>query len=360
MSGASYSIICPTFEGEKKLPALIECLEANIKTVEAFPEIIFVVDASSDSSIAVLTHFQESHPNMKMTIHENSVNLGPAQSRNVGVQIASGEIILFLDDDCRPSPTWYLDLDSAWKSVSAKTMGIGSVIIPSELNSFNGRYSSVFSPIKPWPLMPREVSLVRRIKNYYWTPNPKIHGAAYLSGASMSFRNEAFTKVGGFSPSLRISEDIEICEKMRKLYGDNCLEVVDTYTMFHDFSDKFSSTLKRSYRYGLGSGKNFWRGVGSLSFNPGPLLIFTVFVALLASSAISGEFTESLTPIASLSLLLVVFSYSLFVTWGKAPQRLPLIERPKFGLAFLLSELANTLGFFSASLIAIKSRRKPQ
>ena len=359
MSGASYSIICPTFEGEKKLPALIECLEANIKTVEAFPEIIFVVDASSDSSTAVLTHFQESHPNMKMTIHENSVNLGPAQSRNVGVQIASGEIILFLDDDCRPSPTWYLDLDSAWKSVSAKTMGIGSVIIPSELNSFNGRYSSVFSPIKPWPLMPREVSLVRRIKNYYWTPNPIFHGAAYLSGASMSFRNEAFTKVGGFSPSLRISEDIEICEKMRKLYGDNCLAVVDTYSMPHDFSDKFGSTLRRSYRYGLGSGKNFWRGEGGFSFNPGPLLICVFFLAFLAVCEAGGISAENFPLIASITLLIVIFSYSLFVTGGRPRQSLRLIERPKFGLAFLLCELANTLGFFSASLIAIKSRRKP-
>ena len=359
MSGASYSIICPTFEGEKKLPALIECLEANIKTVEAFPEIIFVVDASSDASTAVLTHFQDSHPNMKMTIHKNSENLGPAQSRNVGVQLASGEIILFLDDDCRPSPTWYLDLDSAWKSVSAKTMGIGSVIIPSELNSFNGRYSSVFSPIKPWPLMPREVSLVRRIKNYYWTPNPIFHGAAYLSGASMSFRNEAFTKVGGFSPSLRISEDIEICEKMRKLYGDNCLAVVDTYSMPHDFSDKFGSTLRRSYRYGLGSGKNFWRGEGGFSFNPGPLLICVFFLAFLAVCEAGGISAENFPLIASITLLIVIFSYSLFVTGGRPRQSLRLIERPKFGLAFLLCELANTLGFFSASLIAIKSRRKP-
>ena len=359
MSGASYSIICPTFEGEKKLPALIECLEANIKTVEVFPEIIFVVDASSDSSTAVLTHFQESHPNMKVTIHKNSENLGPAQSRNVGVHIASGEIILFLDDDCRPSPTWYLDLDSAWKSVSATTMGIGSVIIPSDLNSFNGRYSSVFNPIKPWPLIPIEVSLVRRIKNYYWTPNPIVHGAAYLSGASMSFRNEAFTKVGGFSPSFRISEDIEICEKMRKLYGDNCLSVVDTYSMPHDFSDKFGSTLKRSYRYGLGAGKNFWRGVGNLSFNPGPLLISAFFVAFLAVCKATRISAENVPLIASIALLMVIFSYSLLVTWGKTPQRLPLIERPKFGLAFLLCELANTFGFFSASIIAIKSRRKP-
>ena len=359
MSGASYSIICPTFEGEKKLPALIECLEANIKTVEAFPEIIFVVDASSDASTAVLTHFQDSHPNMKMTIHKNSENLGPAQSRNVGVQLASGEIILFLDDDCRPSPTWYLDLDAAWKSVSATTMGIGSVIIPSESNSFNGRFSSVFSPIKPWPLMPREVSLVRRIKNYYWTPNPIFHGAAYLSGASMSFRNEAFTKVGGFSPSLRISEDIEICEKMRKLYGDNCLAVVDTYSMPHDFSDKFGSTLRRSYRYGLGSGKNFWRGEGGFSFNPGPLLICVFFLAFLAVCEAGGISAENFPLIASITLLIVIFSYSLFVTGGRPRQSLRLIERPKFGLAFLLCELANTLGFFSASLIAIKSRRKP-
>ena len=98
MPNYSYSIVCPTFQGEKKLAELIVCLEENIKSVDVFPEIIFVIDNSSDSSSVVLNDFQKSHPKIMMTIHTNSINLGPAQSRNIGVQLSTGSVILFLDD----------------------------------------------------------------------------------------------------------------------------------------------------------------------------------------------------------------------------------------------------------------------
>jgi len=355
---SSYSLVCPTYEGEKNLSALINCLEANIEGARVFPEIIFVIDNSSDSSNVVLTDFQNAHPDIRIVIHINSINLGPAQSRNIGVQMATGDIVLFLDDDCRPTPSWYSDLDAAWESVPPSVMGIGSFIVPSEIESFNGRFCLAFSPIKPWPLIYGKLSLVRRIKNYYRTPNPVSSNPAYLSGASMSFRKDAFTNVGGFTSSLRNSEDIEICEKLRRHYGDECLVIVETYSMPHDFSESFINTVKRSYAYGLGSGKNFWSGAGGLSFNPGPPLILGLFALFLATYALSGASAQKLPLSASLLLLILILSYSLFVTGGTAPLKLRFIERPKFGLAFFFCECSNTLGFFSAPLIAINSRKK--
>jgi glycosyltransferase involved in cell wall biosynthesis len=302
----------------------------------------------------VLTDFQNAHPEIRIVVHINSINLGPAQSRNIGVQMATGSVILFLDDDCRPMPHWYSDLGAAWESVPLTVMGIGSFIVPSELNSFNGQFCLIFSPIKPWPIIPGNLSLVRRIKNYYRTPNPVSLGPAYLSGASMSFRKEAFTKVGGFSPSLRISEDIDICQKLRTQFGDKSLVIIDTYSMPHDFSNNFLNTLKRSFSYGQGSGKNFWRGDGGLSFNPGPLLILALISLFLVIYSLSGASVKNLPLIASLLLLSLIFFYSLLVTGGHASDRLRLFERLKFGLAFLLCECANTLGFFSASIVGIK------
>jgi hypothetical protein len=124
--------------------------------------------------------------------------------------------------------------------------------------------------------------------------------------------------------------------------------------MPHEFAKDFGDSLRRSYIYGLGAGKNFWRGEGGLSFNPGPLLILAFFFTFLVAYAVSAAPAEYLKSSASLFLIIVIFCYSLFVTRSIAPKKLHFIERPRFGLAFFLCELLNALGFFCASLMAIK------
>lgn len=357
MPGLSLSVVCATYQGEKNLPALINCLEMNFTKNAHNPEIVFVIDNSCDSSEALLEEFRKSSSGKKIIIHKNQTNLGPAQSRNIGVELASGDIILFLDDDCRPNPTWYMDFSAAWNSAASQIQGIGGFVDSTELETFNGQYSAVFQPIRPWPLVPEKISLFQKLRNYYKTPNPVTHGVSYLAGANMSFRKKAFVNIGGFSPSLRIAEDIAICHRLRKVYGDNCLSVRDELSMPHEFTKSFTNSVRRSFAYGLGSGKNYWGRSGALSFNPGPGLIIGLLSLFAIVTLMTGNSKQRVLAYAVTFLILETFFYSLFVIQSKVKWPIPFQKRIKLGFAFLVCEMANTLGFMGGLRFIFSSRR---
>ena len=358
MSVLAFSIVCPTYEGEKKLAALIDCLDSNFENVTNYPEIIFVVDNSSDSSQDLLDKYKKNHPEKKIIVHNNETNLGPAESRNIGVKLSSGAVILFLDDDCRPNPTWYTDFSSAWSRAASDIQGIGGFVIPTEQETFNGKYCAAFSPIKPWPLSPDNISVMEKLKNYYYTPNPVTHGVSYLAGANMSFKKEAFTKVGGFTPSLRIAEDIAICKNLRNNFGDNCLTVIDSLSIPHEFTESFMNTVRRSYRYGLGSGKNYWTGNGAFSLNPGPVLVVGSIVLSFVFSSITTSSTSESLVYSSVFLLFELLFYALLVTRDNSMKLLSFVQRFTLGFAFLICEFANNIGFISDIRFLFSSRRK--
>ena len=358
MSGLSFSVVCPTYQGEKNLPALFTCLENNFRENTDVPELIFVIDNSSDGSQALLEEFRKSYPDKKIEIHRNQTNLGPAKSRNIGVELAEGEIILFLDDDCRPNPHWYRDFSAAWNSAASQIQGIGGFVVPTEIETFNGQYCSAFQPIRPWPLVPEKISFFQKIKNYYQTPNPVTYGVTYLAGANMSFRRKAFINIGGFSPSLRIAEDVTICHGLREAYGDNCLSVIEELLMPHEFTKSFPNTVRRSFTYGLGSGKNFWDRKGAFSLNPGPGLIFAILFLFVFVSSIGSNSLRQVLVYSFSFLILEIFFYSLLVTQSKVKFSTPLGERIKLGFAFLICEMANTLGFISALRLLSRGRRR--
>jgi glycosyltransferase involved in cell wall biosynthesis len=360
MPNLTFSIVCPTYQGEKNLPALIKCLEINFKENLDNPEIIFVIDNSSDDSESVLNEFRKNHPENKIILHKNQKNIGPAESRNIGVEMASGEIILFLDDDCRPNPNWYVDISKAWNSADAHIQGIGGLIVPSELETFNGKYCSAFQPIRPWPLVPEKISFFHKLKNYYQTPNSVTHGVGYLAGANMSIRKVSFINVGGFSPTLRIAEDIGLCKSLRKAYGDNCLVVLDILFMPHDFTDSFKNTLRRSYGYGLGSGRNFWAGNGAFSVNPGPGLIVGLLLLFLFPSASTFNSTKTILYSLIIFLMAEILFYTFFVIQKNENRKIPSLQGIKFGFAFLMCETANTLGFFFGLSFTLSKTRRIQ
>jgi glycosyltransferase involved in cell wall biosynthesis len=58
-------------------------------------EIIFINDKSDDDTLNVLL----SYKNERVIIINNDSNLGPAKSRNIGLKIAKGDYIIFIDSD---------------------------------------------------------------------------------------------------------------------------------------------------------------------------------------------------------------------------------------------------------------------
>ncbi len=98
------SIVVPFYNGERFLPRLVESIVASHKASsgDIFIELIIVVDSmESDLSLLSLMVVQAvgDNANILPVIRKNELNLGVAQSRNIGQRLSSGKFIAFIDQD---------------------------------------------------------------------------------------------------------------------------------------------------------------------------------------------------------------------------------------------------------------------
>lgn len=88
------SVIIPVCNSEKYLRQCLDSvLHQNINDIE----IICVDDHSTDSSVDILEAYNKKDP--RLTIIQNNVNLHAGVCRNIGLEKAKGEYVLFLDAD---------------------------------------------------------------------------------------------------------------------------------------------------------------------------------------------------------------------------------------------------------------------
>lgn len=89
------SVIIPVYNTEKYLP---ECIESLINQTLDDIELIFVNDASTDSSRSLLEEYGQKY-SQKIKIINLTANIKQGGARNCGIGIASGEYIGFVDSD---------------------------------------------------------------------------------------------------------------------------------------------------------------------------------------------------------------------------------------------------------------------
>lgn len=91
---ALVSIITPTFNSAKYIAETIQSVQNQ--TYSNW-EMIIVDDASSDETITVIEKVQEN--DSRIILVRQKKNVGPAITRNTGIQKASGKFMTFLDAD---------------------------------------------------------------------------------------------------------------------------------------------------------------------------------------------------------------------------------------------------------------------
>lgn len=87
------SIIIPVHNVEEYLE---KCLNSIIFQINEQDEIILINDNSQDSSEEICKKFAEQYNNIKF---ENGVYGGPSKTRNIGIKMATGKYIMFVDSD---------------------------------------------------------------------------------------------------------------------------------------------------------------------------------------------------------------------------------------------------------------------
>lgn len=192
MNVSEISVIVPSFNGVKKLPALLKALENQ--TVNGF-ELIVVLDGSTDGSLELLQKYNSNKFHLKVI---NQKNKGRAGARNAGADNATGNLLVFYDDDMRPTE------DSLERHIAFHlkhpnaVLGGNQMENPAEAKTDFDRYRCKIR--KKWNAPFKELTELR-IDNFH------------LTAANFSVNKFVFIGLGGFDESVTDAEDILLAYK---------------------------------------------------------------------------------------------------------------------------------------------------
>lgn len=89
------SIVIPAYQAEKYLG---RCLASVVGRLACTTQVIVVDDASRDGTRSIARSFVQSHPR-EVQLLSHPDNLGVSASRNSGLAVAAGRLVMFLDAD---------------------------------------------------------------------------------------------------------------------------------------------------------------------------------------------------------------------------------------------------------------------
>jgi len=101
-AGVELSIVCPIFNEEESIPALVQSLLAVAEQVNCSFEIILVNDGSTDGSAELLA--KAARTRRKIKIIEFRFNAGQTAALMAGIDHAAGQIIVTIDADLQNDP----------------------------------------------------------------------------------------------------------------------------------------------------------------------------------------------------------------------------------------------------------------
>ena len=215
-------------------------------------EIVLIIDQNTE----LLDKFKKDLKSFKDIKIGLSTLHGLSNARNKGVELSSGDIIAFIDDDAVADPNWVTNLAKGY--IHQSIIGVGGKIKPLWIDS----------TIAHW--IPEE---------FYWamgcsykSQRDEKHYIRSNFGSNMSFRKDVFEKIGNFDSRLgivgnlmRTGEETEFSLRATN-YIKNSKIVYDpdviVYHKIFNFRKSISYLLKRCYSYGYAMGE-INNGIGS-------------------------------------------------------------------------------------------------
>ena len=119
MMGEKISVIVPVYNVEDYLE---RCVESILQQTYAHFELILINDGSTDSSGQICDHLASQYENIKVYHIENA---GVSNARNMGIQLATGSWVTFIDSDDFVTQDYLATLASA-----VEGLNVGFVIAP--------------------------------------------------------------------------------------------------------------------------------------------------------------------------------------------------------------------------------------
>lgn len=221
------SVLIPTFNRVDQLRECINSLKKQTLESQEY-EIIIVDDGSSDQTPELGQSFSVSSEGHIRYFRQT--NQGPAAARNFGIQNAKGEVVAFIDDDCRAERNWLEELVKGYSD--PKVGGTGGRIISPLKETLADRYCF-------------HVGLLE-------TPKMKEDRVEYVITANASFRKKAVLEIGGFDEHFVFpgGEDPDISYRLTQ---SGYRLIYNPFAIVNHYHPRSLNTLRKTFfNYGMG------------------------------------------------------------------------------------------------------------
>lgn len=311
------SVIVPAYNAAE---TIANCLTALQRQTRRPDEIIVVDDGSTDETVRIAQAF-----GVRVL---TQAHRGPAAARNLGVQVACGDIVMFTDADCEPLVDWVEQMQKPFENPNV--VGV------------KGTYRS-----QQKQLIARLVQLEFEDK---YDRMRRYETIDFIDTYSAAYRRKAFIHLGGFSEIFPIAsvEDVEFSFRVaeRRLR----LVFAPQAQVWHTHPTKLIHYLRRKARYG------YWRALvylwhsqkiqGDSHSDP----IFKVQFVLVMSSGLSvlmGLWNPMYLPLIVLMALgLVMTAVPFAIRTARKDWRIALLALPIHSLRAVVQSFALVVGFF--------------
>jgi O-antigen biosynthesis protein len=179
------SVVICSLNGEATIR---DCLEGCTQLDYPDYEVIVIDDGSTDATAAIARQY-----GVRVL---STPNRGLSNARNTGLELATGSIVAYTDDDARPDPHWLTYLVHAF--AHSDHVAVGGPNIPP----------------------PGDGLVAHCVSN---APGGPMHvlvsdsEAEHIPGCNMAFRREALEAIRGFDPRYRAAgDDVDLCWRLQE------------------------------------------------------------------------------------------------------------------------------------------------
>lgn len=214
-----FSIIIPNYNKAENVPALLSSIYDNYRFDDF--EVFFMDDASTDASVEEARHFP-------VRIHVSETNLGPATLRNMAVQEAGGEFLLFMDSDVILAPETLVNFRNLCLARKFDAV-LGLEVLPPVIDNWIGNFRTL---------------QINDNWGAYRTQEAAVEAWGTTFGA---MRRDLFLSIGGFNEAYK-GPDVEDHELAAHLHGEQVILVAPQLTYRHSYPSAVELMIKQFKR----------------------------------------------------------------------------------------------------------------
>lgn len=202
-------------------------------------EVVLVIDGNENLFNRVWRDFADRE---EVVLHCNDENQGVSYSRTKGAEIASGEIVAFIDDDATAESDWIEQLLVVYKKTGA--IAVGGDVVPDwqteKPDFFPAEFYWLVGCVEPGFAEDGE-----EVRNTY--------------GSNISYQREQFLKLGGYDPNTGRKGDKHLQAheapvgiRLRNEFGRGMIFTKDAivHHKLFDYRSEFSWLVSRSFWQG--------------------------------------------------------------------------------------------------------------